>query len=89
MTNDPRERLGLKVEPDVVPPFELVAAKRDGSGNDGGTLDIGIIARLPNGEKVVIGEIWAACPGSGEEKVRIDARRVAQAIVDTLNGAEG
>ena len=84
---DPRIAFGLTVEPDVQGPFEVRAAS-PGSPSEGGTLDCGIVARTADGRSVVIGEIWAACPGPGGSKVRIDARAVAERIVRALTERE-
>ena len=64
--------------------------KEDGEtgGDGGGKLDREIVARTRDGRWVVIGEIWAACPGEGGGKIRIDADAVAKRIVATLNDAE-
>ena len=82
---DLRESLGIEVEPDVKGPYSTQPAKRDGTGNDGGILDVGIIAYLANGKRVVIGEIWAACPDEDGGKTRINASTVAERIVSELN----
>ncbi len=84
---DPRTHLGIEVEPRVTGPYLACAAKRDGTGDDGGTLDQAITAYTDDGRRVVIGEIWAAGLGAGGSKIRIDAAAVAQEIVDTLNGS--
>lgn len=86
---DPRIALGYEVEPDVEGPYELAAAC-DTGGDAGGTLDVGIMARrVSDGERIVIGEIWAACPNRDQEgKTRIDAAAVASRIVDVLNTLE-
>lgn len=83
--SDPRIALGKEVEPDVQGPYSAVPAHRDGTGDDGGTLDQAIRAYTKDGRPVVIGEIWAAALGRAGSKVRIDAAAVAQRIVDTLN----
>ena len=83
--NDPRVEMGYHVEPKVVGPFTVQPARRVGDGSDGGSLDQGIIAQLPDGTRVVIGEIWAACPNQHGTKTRIDAAAVAEAICRTLN----
>lgn len=85
MSPDPRVAMGYDVEPEVFPPFEVMPAS-DTGGQLGGTLDHAIIARTKDGRRIVIGEIWAACPGAGGTKVRIDAREVARRIAETLNG---
>lgn len=85
---DPRTRLGIEVEPRIQGPYSIRPAKRDGTGDDGGTLDQAIIAHTEDGRQVVIGEVWAASLGSGGSKIRIDAGAVAQEIIDTLNGKE-
>ena len=82
---DPRTEYGLEVEPRVTGPYSVQPAKRDGSGDDGGTLDQAIIAHTEDGRSVIIGEVWAAGHGEGGSKIRIDAAAVAQAIVDVLN----
>jgi len=82
---DPRPSLGYAVEPNVKGPYHIQPAHRDGSGNDGGILDIGITAHTSDGKRVVIGEIWAACPDENGGKTRIDALAVATSIVETLN----
>ncbi len=84
---DPRTRLGIEVEPRVTGPYSIRTAKRDGSGDDGGTLDQAIIAHTEDGREVVIGEVWAAGIDPAGWKVRIDAAAVAQGIIDTLNGS--
>ena len=83
---DPRIALGYEVEPEVEGPYELAAAL-DVSQLSGGTLDIGILARRrSDGERIVIGEIWASCPNRDQNgKTRIDAAAVAKRIVDMLN----
>ena len=86
---DPRVRLGLEVQAGVRAPYSIQPANRDGTGGDGGTLDCAIIAHTEDDRRVVIGEIWAAGVGGGGKKIRIDARAVAQCIVDTLNEASG
>jgi hypothetical protein len=83
---DPRVKMGYEVVKDLYPPYETVPAKRT-SPDLGGTLDTGIIACLPDGRQVVIGEIWAMARGPGDNNTRIDARAVAKAIVGTLNEA--
>lgn len=85
--SDPRKQLGLEVVPSVSGPYELMGAKPT-TPDAGGTLDVGILARTPDGRRVVIGEIWAACPGKDGVKIRIAAREIAQRMIDTLNGAE-
>ncbi len=85
--SDPRIAFGLEVEPRVLAPYSIQPAARDGTGDDGGTLDRAIVARTEDGRRVVIGEIWAACLGKGGAKIRIDADAEAQFIVDTLNEA--
>lgn len=84
--NDPRVKMGLHVEPEVIGPYELRPAERDGTGDDGGSLDQAIIARTCDGRAIAIGEIWAAghaIPGGA--KIRIDAEAIAKNIIDTLN----
>ena len=78
---DPRVALGYEVEPSVSGPYELADALTDG------TLDRGIIARRADGTRIVIGEIWAACPTEGGGKTRIDANAVATEVVARLNEA--
>ncbi|KKL16104.1 hypothetical protein LCGC14_2498950 [marine sediment metagenome] len=82
---DPRTAYGLQVEARVTGPYSTLPAKRDGTGNDGGTIDRAIIAHTEDGREVMIGEVWAAGHGRGGMKIRIDAAAVAQGIVDTLN----
>ena len=79
---DLRVALGYEVEPSVSGPYELAEALTDG------TLDRGIVARRADGTRVVIGEIWAACPTEGGGKTRIDAQQVATEIIALLNVAE-
>ncbi len=85
---DPRISYGLNVEPDVRGPYGVQPADRDGSGNDGGSLDVAITARTASGKRVVIGEIWAACPDEDGGKTRIDATAVATRLVAELNQEE-
>ena len=85
LTADPRIGLGYDVESNVQAPFAIMPAKSDGSG----TLDVGIIAHTSGGVRIVIGEIWAACPNDEDGKTRIDAHRVATEIVAKLNEAAG
>ena len=82
---DPRTTYGLQVEARVTGPYSIQPAIRDGTGDDGGTLDHAIVAYTERGQRVVIGEIWAAGHGRGGTKIRIHAAAVAQEIVDTLN----
>ena len=89
MSADPRVALGYEVEPNVTGPYNVQPARRDGSGDDGGSLDVGITARTTGGKRVVIGEIWAACPDEDGVKTRIDANAVARTVVTRLNAAEG
>lgn len=85
---DPRVAMGYAVEDGIVGPFGVMPAKRDGSGGDGGTLDVGITAYTPDGTRVCIGEIWAACPSSAPGgKTRLNAVAVAEQIVRALNAA--
>ena len=84
--NDPRTTFGLSVEPDVRGPYGVQPAHRDGTGDDGGTLDVGLTAHTRDGTRVVIGEIWAACPDENGGKTRIDAGAVAKRLVAELNG---
>lgn len=79
---DPRIASGYDVEASVVGPFEVA---KPGNTVAGGTLDRGIVARTEDGRMVVIGEIWAACPGGGLSKIRIDAKAVAHQLVERLN----
>lgn len=81
---DPREGLGMAVEPDVVGPYDVVGA-HPASPDGGGTLDRGITARTLDGRLVVIGEVWAAAVGKDGSRVRINADVVAHRIVATLN----
>ena len=87
-TNDPRVSLGYEVEPDVTGPYSVQPAERKGDGSDGGSLDVGIVARRSDGKRIIIGEIWAACPDEDGGKTRIDAITVARRLVAELN-AEG
>ncbi len=80
---DPRVAMGYEVEPSVSGPFELANATTDG------TLDRGIVARRADGTRIIIGEIWAACPTDGGEKTRIDANAVATEIIERLNAEVG
>lgn len=80
---DPRIGLGLEVEPEVAGPYEV--RKVEKPSTNGGTLDVGIIAYTACGKRIVIGEIWAACPDDEGSKTRIDAIAVATRIVDALN----
>ncbi len=84
---DPRTDLGVEVEPRVTGPFSVQPAKRDGTGDDGGTLDHAIVAYTDDGRRLVIGEIWAAGLGAGGSKIRIDVAAIAQDIANTLNRA--
>lgn len=86
-TADPRVDMGYDVKPEVQGPYSIRRARRDGTGNDGGTLDVGIIAYTVDGTQVVIGEIWAACPDDDGGKTRIDAIQVSKGIVARLNSA--
>lgn len=81
---DPRGRLGVEVHPSVWGPYETRQPNRS-SPDQGGLLDVGIMARTLGGQEVVIGEIWAAALGKDGKKIRIDARAIAQRIADTLN----
>ncbi len=80
---DPRIGMGFEVDLRVTGPYEVRAA----TSSDGGSLDVAIVARrVVGGERIVIGEIWAACPSDGsEEKVRLDAVEVASDICAKLN----
>lgn len=78
--------MGYEVKSHVVGPFETCRANR-ASPDQGGTLDTAIVARTEDDTVIMIGEIWAACPGGGGVKIRIDAQAVAQQIVDALNAA--
>lgn len=82
---DPRISYGVRVEPNVKGPYGAQPARRDATGDDGGTLDVGITAHTNNGTLVVIGEIWAACPNENGGKTRIDAIAVATRLVAKLN----
>ena len=82
-------------------PFEIKTAEPP-TPDHGGTLDRGIVGRLPDGRRVVIGEVWAACPAEdvdpasglvrGAERnlsrISIDTDAMAQRIVDGLNRLE-
>ena len=81
---DPRIEYGLQVEPRVIGPYSVRPAKRNGTGNDGGTLDCAIIAHTEDGRMVVIGEVWAAGHGMDGSKIRIDAAAVARQVIDAL-----
>jgi hypothetical protein len=83
---DPREQLGHEVHSHVKGPFSVRQATRDGTGDDGGTLDVALVAHTEDGTRVIIGEIWAACPNQLGGKTRINAKEVADSIVTTLNG---
>ncbi len=83
---DPRIPLGLSVEPEVRGPYSVQPASRDGTGDDGGSLDVAITAHTRDGTRVVIGELWAACPNEHGGKTRIDAHAVASRLVGKLNG---
>lgn len=84
---DPRVSLGYEVEADVTGPYEVIPAQPDTDLIVGGTLDVGITALRADGTRIVIGEIWAACPNYTAEqgKTRIDAAVVASRIVSELN----
>lgn len=84
---DPRIALGMTVEPQVRPPFSVRGAS-PASPDDGGTLDCGLLGHVADGRPVVFGEIWAACPSGTHEKVRLDARAVAERIVSLLNATD-
>lgn len=75
---DPRIGLGYEVEPVVHGPWSLHPGGE-------GTLDRGIVAQTKSGEKVVIGEIWAAAVGAKGTKVRVDSVAIAEALVAVLN----
>ena len=81
---DQRIALGVTVEPQVRAPFSVRGAS-PASPDDGGTLDCGLLGHVADGRPVVFGEIWAACPSGTHEKVRLDARAVAERIVSLLN----
>ena len=67
--------------------FEIKKAEPP-NPDTGGTLDRGIVARLEDGRRVVIGEIWAACPTENHGRISIDTDAAAQRVVDALNAAE-
>lgn len=85
---DPRELLGFVVHHAVTGPYHTRSASRTGTGDDGGTLDCAIIAQLPDGTRIIIGEIWAACPDSMGNKHRINANEIANKIAITMNKGE-
>jgi len=82
---DPRTKMGLEVESAVCGPYEIRSATRNGTGNDGGSLDQAIMAWTVDGRQVVIGEIWAAGIGVNGSKIRLDAKGIAESVVTTLN----
>jgi hypothetical protein len=47
--------------------------------------DYGIVGQLPDGMKVVIGEIWVGGVGADGSKVILEADKLAQRVVDALN----
>lgn len=70
---------------DVTGPFEIRKATPP-SPDFGGTLDRAIVARLEDGRRVCIGELWAAGPAEGGARISLDAQKTAEKIVELLNG---
>lgn len=83
---DIRPALGVQPER-VTGPFRVTRAKRKGDGSDGGTLDIGIVGRLPDGREVVCGELWAMGPDDHSERRSLDVDDLARRLTDALNRA--
>ena len=83
--SDPRESLGYIVESELME-FELIPSRHT-TPDTGGLLDYGILARLPDGRRVVIGELFARAPGDHPVGVRLDTKKVGEWIVATLNMA--
>ncbi len=81
--NDIRTTLGYQVEGTITGPFSIMAADKT-NPEEGGILDRGITAYTKDGKLIVIGEIWARCPGE-YKSVRINAQAIAQAIIACLN----
>ena len=82
---DPREQFGRPVERKVYGRWHLVPS-RHGTPETGGLLDYGLACYLPNGQQVVIGELFAAAIGaSTHDPVRIDTARIGEAMVTVLN----
>ena len=74
---DPRTRmLGVKIET-AEGPFRLKEANRS-SPDEGGSLDLAIVARLQDGREVVVGELWAVGPASDGARISLDPCGVAK-----------
>lgn len=73
---------------EVVGPLRIKAAKRDGTGNDGGVLDRGIVAKMEDGTECVIGELWAMGPDNNGARISLDSIGNAERIVERFNAAQ-
>lgn len=89
MRHDPRPGMGVDLKK-VGPPFRLEGAK-PASPALGGTLDLGIVGTLPNGEEVLVGELWAKglILRTGAPAVSLDVQTLAKEMIAKLNGEEG
>ena len=86
MRHDPRQHMGILVETPCGP-ITLQEAARDGDGSDGGSLDIAIVAELPSGGRVIVGELWASGIGKGGSRISIDPVPLGKAIEAALKRA--